>query len=150
MLYLNKLKLISIEPITHIYAAWHHFLLAIFLNSSIRQPIDGLFAKILESDLIPPSGPLHEHTHSLQSSLEQKLIANKKINGTIPTIPEQYLNTTKRELQSLFAATNLCFFPDPKKRPTARRLAFGLGTLYNKLKHKEKFTRKVILDYLVP
>ena len=77
-------------------------------------------------------------------------IANKKINGTIPTIPEQYLNTTKRELQSLFAATNLCFFPDPKKRPTARRLAFGLGTLYNKLKHKDKFTRKVILDYLVP
>ena len=50
------------------------------MNSSIRQPIDGLFAKILESDLIPPSGPLHEHTHSLQSSLEQKLIANKKIN----------------------------------------------------------------------
>ena len=64
MLYRDKLKLISIKPIIHIYAVWHHFLLAIFLNFSTHQPIDGLFAKILESDLIPPSAPLHEHTHS--------------------------------------------------------------------------------------
>jgi hypothetical protein len=77
-------------------------------------------------------------------------IANRKLKGTIPTIPEQYLNTTKLELQTLFAATNLCFFPTPEKRPTARRLAFGLGSLYDKLKHKERFTRRQILDYLIP
>ena len=77
-------------------------------------------------------------------------IANRKINGAIPTIPEHYLNTTKRELQTMFAATNLCFFPVPNKRPTARRLAYGLGSLYNKLKHKERATRQNILDYLVP
>jgi hypothetical protein len=77
-------------------------------------------------------------------------IANRKLNGMMPTIPEQYLNTTKRELQTLFAATNLCFFPNPEKRPTARRLAFGLGSLYDKLKHKERVTRRQILDYLMP
>jgi len=76
-------------------------------------------------------------------------IANRKINGTIPTIPEQYLNTTKRELQAMFAATNLCFYHVPNRRPTARRLAYGLGSLYNKLKHKERVTRQMILDYLV-
>eukprot|EP00536_Pseudo-nitzschia_multiseries_P015098 jgi/Psemu1/216852/e_gw1.820.11.1 len=83
-------------------------------------------------------------------ALTQADVALRKVNGTIPTIPEQYLNTTKRELQSLFAATNLCFFPDPRKRPTARRLAYGLGSLYNRLKQKEKFSRRVILDYLLP
>ena len=83
-------------------------------------------------------------------ALTKSDIARKKLNGTIPTIPEQYLNTTKRELQVLFAATNLCFFPIPEKRPTAQRLAFGLGSLYEKLKHKERFTRREILDYLVP
>jgi len=77
-------------------------------------------------------------------------VALRKLNGTIPTIPEQYLNTTKRELQSLFAATNLCLFPDPWKRPTARRLAYGLGSLYNRLKHKERVSRQMILDYLLP
>lgn len=77
-------------------------------------------------------------------------IANRKLNGTIPTIAEQYLNTTKRELQTLFAATNLCFFSNPEKRPTARHLAFGLGSLYDKVKHKERFTRRQILDYLIP
>jgi len=76
-------------------------------------------------------------------------VALRKLNGTIPTIPEQYLNTTKRELQSLFAATNLCFFSDPQRRPTARRMAYGLGSLYNRLKHKQRVTRQMILDYLV-
>ena len=76
-------------------------------------------------------------------------VALRKLNGTIPTIPEQYLNTTKRELQSLFAATNLCFFSDPRRRPTARRMAYGLGSLYNRLKHKQGVTRQMILDYLV-
>ena len=75
-------------------------------------------------------------------------IANRKLNGTIPSIPEQYLNTTKRELQSLFAATNLCFFPVPDRRPTARRLAFGLGSLYEKLKQRKRITRQLILNYL--
>ena len=77
-------------------------------------------------------------------------IANRKLKGSIPTIPEQYRNTTKRELQTLFAATNMCFFPIPEKRPTARRLAFGLGSLYEKVNQKERVTRKMILDYLLP
>ena len=77
-------------------------------------------------------------------------VANRKLEGGMPTIPEQYLNTTKRELQALFAATNMCFFPSPKKRPTARRLAYGLGTLYEKIKRKERVTRRLILDFLLP
>lgn len=77
-------------------------------------------------------------------------VANRKLEGGMPTIPEQYLNTTKRELQTLFAATNMCFFPSPKRRPTARRLAYGLGSLYEKLKRKERVSRKLILDYLLP
>ncbi|VEU36655.1 unnamed protein product [Pseudo-nitzschia multistriata] len=83
-------------------------------------------------------------------ALTKEDVAVRKQNGTIPTIPEQYLNTTKRELQTLFAATNLCFFHDPWKRPTARRLAFGLGSLYNRVSHKKGVTRLMILDYLVP
>ena len=77
-------------------------------------------------------------------------VANRKLEGGMPSIPEQYLNTTKRELQALFAATNMCFFPSPKKRPTARRLAYGLGTLYEKIKRKERVTRRLILDFLLP
>lgn len=77
-------------------------------------------------------------------------IANRKLNGMIPTIPEQYLNTTKRELQTMFVATNMCFFPIPEQRPTARRLAFGLGSLYEMIKQKKRVTRKLILEYLAP
>ena len=77
-------------------------------------------------------------------------IANRKLKGIMPTIPEQYLNTTKRELQTLFAATNMCFFPNPENRPTARRLAYGLGSLYEKLKQKERVTKNTILNYLLP
>jgi hypothetical protein len=83
-------------------------------------------------------------------ALSKTDIADRKLIGTMPTIPEQYLNTTKRELQILFAATNACFFPIPKKRPSARRLAFGLGSLYDKLKKKERVSRQQILDYLLP
>jgi hypothetical protein len=76
-------------------------------------------------------------------------VAERKMNGTVPTIPEQYLNTTKRSLQTMFAATNICYYSTPSRRPTARRLAYGLGSLYNKIKHKERVTRPIILDYLV-
>lgn len=83
-------------------------------------------------------------------ALNKTDVATRKLKGMMPTIPEQYLNTTKRELQTLFAATNMCFFPNPESRPTARRLAFGLGSLYEKLKKKERVTRSLILDYLLP
>ena len=76
-------------------------------------------------------------------------VAERKMNGTVPTIPEQYLNTTKRSLQTMFAATNICYYSTPNRRPTARRLAYGLGSLYNKIKYKERVTRPIILDYLV-
>jgi hypothetical protein len=77
-------------------------------------------------------------------------VAYRKLNGTVPTIPEQYRNTTKREIQILYAATVACNHPNPQERPTATQLAYGIGNLYNKLKNKERITRPMILDYIFP
>jgi hypothetical protein len=77
-------------------------------------------------------------------------VKNRKLNRTVPTIPEQYRNTTKRDLQILYAATVACNHPDPDNRPTATQLAYGLGSLYDKLKNKEPITRPMILDYIAP
>ena len=77
-------------------------------------------------------------------------ISYRKLNGTVPTIPEQYRNTTKRELQILYAATVACNHPNPQERPTATQLAYGLGNLYNKIKNKERITRPMILEYIFP
>ena len=87
-----------------------------------------------------------------KADVVERKIGSNSSSSAIPTIPEQYLNTTKRALQTLFAATNLCYYTTPAKRPTARRLAYGFGILYNKIKsnnNKSRVTRKMILDYLV-
>lgn len=77
-------------------------------------------------------------------------VGERKRQGLVPTFPEQYRNTTKRELQVLFVSTRACYHPDPDQRPTIFQLAHGVATLYDKLKRKEKVTRGMILDYLVP
>ncbi|KAL3923309.1 MAG: hypothetical protein SGILL_001730, partial [Bacillariaceae sp.] len=77
-------------------------------------------------------------------------IANRKLDGKFPTIPEQYYNTTKRELQIMYVATVACYNPDPNRRPSARQLAYGLQTLYERMKNKTRIPRTDILDLLLP
>lgn len=82
-----------------------------------------------------------------QLTVEQ--VAERKRNFTLPTIPEQYKNTTKPELQSLYLATMSCYHPNPAKRLSAYELATALSTVYETLKNKKKVTRKMLFELFV-
>jgi len=69
-------------------------------------------------------------------SLEE--IARRKSLGRLPTIPEQYLNTTKLELQALVMATVSCYNPNPARRPSAYELARALTYVYDRVKAKKR------------
>eukprot|EP00980_Cylindrotheca_fusiformis_P027411 scaffold20339_cov128-Cylindrotheca_fusiformis.AAC.11 len=71
-------------------------------------------------------------------------VAERKRIGRWPTIPEQYKNTSKPELITLYAATVSCLHPNPAKRPTAFELANALELIYDRLKNKEKVNRFLI------
>ncbi|KAG7367925.1 protein kinase domain containing protein [Nitzschia inconspicua] len=82
--------------------------------------------------------------------LETRDVRERKLEGLIPAVPEQYLNATTRDVQIMFVATMSCYDPEPINRPSAIRLAKGLGLLYDRLKNKTKVSRKDILDYILP
>jgi serine/threonine protein kinase len=82
--------------------------------------------------------------------LEMEDVGEVKLQGAIPTVPEQYRNATQREVQIMFVATLSCYATDPNKRPTATRLARGLGILYDRLKNKTRISRADILDQILP
>jgi Protein kinase domain len=82
--------------------------------------------------------------------LEKEDVGEKKLEGFIPAIPEQYRNSTTRDLQTMFVATVACYEPDPSKRPSAQRLAQGIGKLYSLLKNKTRISRLDILDHILP
>lgn len=82
--------------------------------------------------------------------LGQEDVGAKKLEGDIPTVPEQYLNATTRDLQIMFVATLSCYDPDPSRRPSASRLANGLGVLYSRMKNRTRISRMDILDQILP
>jgi hypothetical protein len=73
-------------------------------------------------------------------------VADKKRIGRWPKIPEQYKNSSKPELITLYAATVSCFHPDPAKRLTAFELAGALGLVYDQLKNKQRVTRALLSE----
>jgi hypothetical protein len=90
---------------------------------------------------------IYNRTHKEpEGKLTVEAVAARKQEGRLPTIPEQYKNTTKPELMTLYAATIACFHPIPEKRPTPFELAYGLEFIYELLKNKQKHmvTRKMI------
>jgi serine/threonine protein kinase len=84
-----------------------------------------------------------------EGSLSVADVAARKRLGRLPTIPEQYKNTTKPELQALLLATMSCYHPNPDKRPTAYELAKGLSLVYDRLSHKKKVTPIFLRDLFV-
>jgi hypothetical protein len=85
-----------------------------------------------------------------EGKLSVKDIASRKMNGRTPTIPDQYRNATKRELQIMYVATVACHNPDPNRRPSAKHLAYGLQTLYERMNNKTRIFRADILDLILP
>lgn len=76
-------------------------------------------------------------------------IAQRKLEGKLPTIPEQYYNTSKPALQTLLFATLSCYHPNPEKRPTSYQLAQALGKVYERLKQKKNMSAATIRDLFV-
>ena len=58
-------------------------------------------------------------------------IVERKKNGILPTIPEQYKNSTRNEMHAILYATMACFQLMPGKRPTAYRIALSFGRVYD-------------------
>lgn len=58
-------------------------------------------------------------------------IVERKKNGTLPTIPEQYKNSTRNEIHGLLYATEACFQLASEKRPTAYQIAQSLGRVFD-------------------
>lgn len=52
-------------------------------------------------------------------------VANQKVQGKLPFIPDKFTKSDKVEVQALLAGVRACFRPNPKKRPTAYQLARG-------------------------
>jgi hypothetical protein len=84
-----------------------------------------------------------------EGKLNLDQIADRKREGGFPTIPEQYKNTTKPELQALLLATVSCYHPNPNKRLTAYELAHALSKVYDILQRKKKVTPVLLRDLFV-
>jgi serine/threonine protein kinase len=74
------------------------------------------------------------------------VIIERKKQGMLPTIPEQYKNSTRTEMHALLFATISCYHPNPEKRPTAYGLAHALGTVYDAVKDKKKLSTRKVRD----
>lgn len=83
-------------------------------------------------------------THLEKERLTLEEVAERKRSGSVPTIPEQYKNSTKPEIRALYAATIACYHPDPTHRPSAFKLAKSLGTVYHRLEKKRKVSKDLI------
>jgi hypothetical protein len=73
-------------------------------------------------------------------------IVKLKKQGKLPTIPEQYRNSTRTAVHAMLFATVSCYQPNPLKRLTAFELAKSLGTVYDWLKEKKKTSPKKVRD----
>ena len=93
--------------------------------------------------------PGRQYKEAESGKLALDEIAERKRAGHLPTIPEQYKNTTKPELQTLTIATVSCYHPKPSKRPSAIELARGLSVLYDRIKKKRPVNPKLIYDLFV-
>ena len=79
--------------------------------------------------------------------LSKEDVTLRKKEGILPTIPEQYKNTSKPALQALRFATEACYHRDPNKRPTAYELAIFLGKIYAFSKYNKKISSAMIRNH---
>jgi serine/threonine protein kinase len=73
-------------------------------------------------------------------------IVERKKSGQIPTIPEQYKNSTRTEMHALLFATLACYHPRPDKRPTSFELARALGTAHDWVTNKKRVSVRQVRD----
>jgi hypothetical protein len=75
------------------------------------------------------------------------VIVERKRQGKLPTIPEQYKNSTRTEMHALLYATVSCYHPNPEKRLTSFELAHALGAVYDSVRNqKKKLSPKKVRD----
>ena len=77
------------------------------------------------------------------------VIVERKRQGKLPTIPEQYKNSTRSEVHALLFATIACYHPNPEKRPTSYDLAHALGIVYDSVKDKKKLSPMKLRDLFI-
>lgn len=81
-----------------------------------------------------------------EGKLTVEQVAQRKREGRLPAIPEQYRNTTNKDLQTLVLATMSCYHPVPSKRLTAYELSHALSYVYDRLQHKKKVPFTMLRD----
>ena len=69
-------------------------------------------------------------------------IAEKKMRGELPRIPEKYTESENMAEQALYIATMMCYAFDPAKRPSAWQLANALAKAHKEFAAFKKGKRK--------
>ena len=78
-----------------------------------------------------------------------EIVAEKKLRGDLPKVPEKYSESENMATQALYIATMMCFAPNPEDRPTAMELATGLANSYHQyFLFKRKKRKKLSFDEL--
>lgn len=68
-------------------------------------------------------------------------IAQSKLEGKTPFIPNKFVNSTDMAVQALYHAIRACFQQDPNKRPTAYQVSYGLYQALKWIKEGNKTMR---------
>ena len=82
-------------------------------------------------------------THLEEGEVTDERIKMKKKEGDLPNLPVKY-HPKRAEAKILWAATKACFRRDPAERPTAYRLALGLGLALERLRIRKALTEEDI------
>lgn len=81
-----------------------------------------------------------------EGKLTTEQVADRKRQGRLPTIPEQYRNTTNKDLQTMVLATISCYHPVPSKRLSAYELAHALSYVYDRLQRKQRVSTQMLRE----
>jgi Protein kinase domain len=75
--------------------------------------------------------------------MTEDIIATRKKEGDLPFLPSRH-TPERTEAKVLWAAAKACFRRDPSQRPTASRLAVGLGLALGLIQRKKVLSDEVI------
>ena len=82
-------------------------------------------------------------THLEEGQIIDERIKMKKQEGDLPNLPVKY-HPKRAEAKILWSATKACFFREPGDRPTAFRLALGLGLALERIRMHKALTDEEI------
>jgi hypothetical protein len=74
--------------------------------------------------------------------LDIDVVAQRKVQGILPSVPEKYSMSNKTSFQGLYYATMSCFRPDPAERLTTYELARALDLVLVAIKNHRKISRE--------